>query len=248
MSPPPQRPDVRVLLVEDDSRVARVNRELLERDPGVHVVGSAASCAQGDALAQALAPDLILLDVQLPDGSGLGLLRHWRSVGRTTDVALITAADDEASVRLALAHGAFDYLIKPFTGARLAELVARHRTRRTPPATRPPARLDQAALDRRLGVPTTGEQGRGDGPLPRGIDAHTLERVAQALQVAGPGRSAEDVGDRLNLSRVTAWRYLEYLVRCGRARLDHQYGLPGRPAKLYHADEAAPLESGDAPD
>ena len=57
-------------------------------------VGSAATLAQGDALAQALAPDLILLDVYLPDGSGLGLLRHWRAQGRTTDVALITAADD----------------------------------------------------------------------------------------------------------------------------------------------------------
>ena len=123
---------VRVLLVEDDPRVARINRDLLERDPEVHVVGSAATCAQGDALAQALNPDLILLDVHLPDGSGLGLLRHWRSVGRTTDVALITAADDEASVRLALSHGAFDYLIKPFTGARLAELLARHRARRMP--------------------------------------------------------------------------------------------------------------------
>ena len=92
---------IRVLLVEDDLRVARVNRDLLERDPDVHVVGSAATCAQGDALAQALKPDLILLDVHLPDGSGLGLLRHWRAHGLTTDVALITAADDEASrVRL----------------------------------------------------------------------------------------------------------------------------------------------------
>ncbi|GHF31516.1 response regulator of citrate/malate metabolism [Deinococcus metalli] len=224
-------PSVRVLLVEDDQRVARVNRDLLERDPEVHVVGSAATCAQGDALAQALNPDLILLDVHLPDGSGLGLLRHWRSVGRTTDVALITAADDEASVRLALAHGAFDYLIKPFTGARLADLLARHRARRLPPAPGPALpRLDQGSLDRLLGV-----QGRGVEPLPRGVDPHTLERVAQALGGAGEGVSAEDVGERLGLSRVTAWRYLEHLVRSGRATLEHQYGHSGRPAKLYTA-------------
>lgn len=233
MSPAASIP-VRVLLVEDDLRVARVNRDLLERDPEVHVVGSAASCAQGDALAQALNPDLILLDVHLPDGSGLGLLRHWRSVGRTTDVALITAADDEASVRLALSHGAFDYLIKPFTGARLAELLVRHRARRTPD-TSPAPRLDQAALDRLLGV-----QERGGEVLPRGIDPHTLERVAQALILAGRGISAEEAGDRLNLSRVTAWRYLEHLVRRGRARLDHQYGLAGRPAKLYCAEVVQP--------
>ncbi|WP_309572324.1 response regulator [Deinococcus sp.] len=222
-------PSVRVLLVEDDQRVARVNRDLLERDPDVHVVGSAATCAQGDALAQALNPDLILLDVHLPDGSGLGLLRHWRTVGRTTDVALITAADDEASVRLALAHGAFDYLIKPFTGARLADLLARHRGRRLPVTPGPETpRLDQGSLDRLLGV-----QGRGAEPLPRGVDPHTLERVAQTLDEAGGGVSAEDTGERLGLSRVTAWRYLEHLVRTGRASLEHQYGHSGRPAKLY---------------
>lgn len=218
---------VRVLLVEDDLRVARINRDLLERDPDVHVVGSAATLAQADALAQALAPDLILLDVHLPDGSGLGLLRHWRAQGRTTDVALITAADDEASVRTALAQGAFDYLIKPFTGARLAEVVARHRARRVPLAG---ARLGQSHLDRLLGV-----GGQTPEPLPRGVDPHTLERVAGVLEAAGTALSAEEVGDRAQLSRVTAWRYLEHLVRVGRASLDHQYGLAGRPAKLYRA-------------
>ncbi|MBB5233126.1 response regulator [Deinococcus budaensis] len=227
---------VRVLLVEDDLRVARVNRDLLERDEGVHVVGSAATLAQADALAQALEPDLILLDVHLPDGSGLGLLRHWRAQGRTTDVALITAADDEASVRTALAQGAFDYLIKPFTGARLAEVVARHRARRTPLAGgRGP--LGQSQLDRLLGV-----SGGAPEPLPRGIDPHTLERVAGVLDAAAAALSAEEVGDRAQLSRVTAWRYLEHLVRTGRASLDHQYGQGGRPAKLYRARESAPAE------
>nr|WP_256488138.1 response regulator [Deinococcus sp. HSC-46F16] len=213
------------MLVEDDLRVARVNRDLLERDPGVHVVGSAVTLAQARALVTALSPDLILLDVHLPDGSGLRLLQEWRAGGLTTDVALITAADDEASVRLALAGGAFDYLIKPFTGARLAEVVARHRTRRLPPGT-----LEQAQLDRLLGG------GRGTPePLPRGIDPHTLERVSGVLGGSDSPLSAEEVGDRTQLSRVTAWRYLEFLVRQGRARLEHQYGLGGRPAKLYRA-------------
>lgn len=224
----PEQWPVRVLLVEDDVRVARVNRDLLERDPAVHVVGSAASCAQGDALARALQPDLILLDVHLPDGSGLGLLHHWRAAGILTDVALITAADDEPSVRLALAHGAFDYLIKPFTGARLAELVARHRARR--PTTAGGPRLDQAELDRVLNVTSSASES-----LPRGIDPHTLERVAAALRDAQASVSAEELGERVGLSRVTAWRYLEHLVRVGEATLDHVYGQSGRPAKLYRA-------------
>lgn len=228
MNAPPAALPVRVLLVEDDLRVARINRDLLERDPDVHVVGSAGSCQQGDALAQALDPDLILLDVHLPDGSGLGLLRHWRAQGRTTDVALITAADDEPSIRIALAHGAFDYLIKPFTGARLADLLARHRARRLPSGPR----RDQGSVDRLLGV-----QGSAAEPLPRGVDPHTLERVHTVLNGAGRALTAEETGEAVGLSRVTAWRYLEHLTRTGRAALEHQYGQAGRPTKRYRATE-----------
>ena len=218
---------VRVLLVEDDLRVARVNREWLERDEGVHVVGTAANCAQASELLRALKPDLVLLDVQLPDGSGAELLRSWRAAGEWVDVVMVTAAGDEATVRGALAYGVLDYLIKPFGGSRLAEAVARHRLR---------ARLvqdafSQADLDRFRGL-----QPGDDAALPKGVDARTLERVTAALHLALPeALSAEDVGARVGLSRVTAWRYLEFLVKSGQAELAHLYGAAGRPAKLYRA-------------
>lgn len=218
---------VRALLVEDDMRVARVNREWLERDPDVQVVGTAASCAQARELLRVLEPDLVLLDVQLPDGSGAELLQSWRAAGEWVDVVMVTAAGDEATVRATLAFGVLDYLIKPFGGSRLAEAVARHRVR---------ARLSQnaysqAELDRFRGL-----QPGDEAALPKGVDARTLERVAAALAGARPeALSAEDVGVRVGLSRVTAWRYLEFLVRSGQAELAHLYGAAGRPAKLYRA-------------
>ena len=218
---------VRVLLVEDDVRVARVNREWLERDAEVQVVGTAATCAQARELLTALEPDLVLLDVYLPDGSGSELLRQWRARGEWVDVVMVTAAGDEATVRATLAFGVLDYLIKPFGGSRLAEAVARHRRRvRLSQDT-----FSQADLDRFRGL-QPGEA----AALPKGVDVHTLERVAAVLAACLPEAiSAEDVGVRAGLSRVTAWRYLEYLVRSGQAELAHLYGAAGRPAKLYRA-------------
>ena len=215
---------IRVILVEDDLRVARVNRDLLEIDPDVHVVGTAANCEEGDQLVRNLHPDLVLLDVYLPDGTGLDLLKEWRAREERFDVIMVTAADDVNAVQGAVAHGVLDYLIKPFDRARLTDALARYRSRRRHLRST----FDQERLDRFLGVSS-------EPTLPKGIDARTLERVAQLLSHSGQAMSAEDVGAHVGLSRVTAWRYLEYLVGTGRAKLDYQYGSAGRPSKLYKA-------------
>lgn len=136
---------------------------------------------------------------------------------------MVTAAGDVGAVREALSHGVLDYLIKPFDRARLEGALARYRLRRAHAQNH----FDQQQLDRYLGV-------AGSAPLPRGVDPHTLERVAQLLRMDGTGLSADDVGARIGLSRPTAWRYLEHLVSAGRAELDYQYGA-GRPSKRYKA-------------
>ncbi|WP_027481277.1 response regulator, partial [Deinococcus pimensis] len=96
---------IRVVLVEDDLRVARVNRDLLEAEGDVHVVGTATGVVEGDRLVGTLRPDLVLLDVYLPDGSGLDLLRAWRARGELFEVVMVTAADAGGAVQSALAHG-----------------------------------------------------------------------------------------------------------------------------------------------
>lgn len=214
---------IRVVLVEDDLRVARVNRDLLEADPDVHVIGTALNVAEGDQLARNLRPDLVLLDVYLPDGSGLDLLRAWRARSEVFEVIMVTAADDVAAVQTALAQGALDYLIKPFDRARLMDALARYRLRRQHRGST----FDQQQLDRYLGVLSA-------PALPKGIDPHTLERVTQLLRQRPGSLSAEDVGAQVGLSRPTAWRYLEHLVSAGQAELDYHYGA-GRPSKRYRS-------------
>ncbi len=210
----------RILIVEDDRWVAQVNKGLVEAG-GHEVVGVAGTVQQGLELASSLRPDLILLDMYLQGGSGIELLLALRGAGHLTDVVMLTAADDLQTVRQALALGAADYIIKPFEQARLLGAIARVTGKPQFPA----AGLTQQRLDRLLGLP--------GAALPKGIEEGMLGRVRQTLEGAAEALSAEEVGSQIGVSRVTAWRYLEYLLESGQAQLDFSYGAPGRPAKLY---------------
>lgn len=218
-------PSLSALIVEDDPLVAQVNAGYLAQRPEYHVLGTAHSLNEARPLLRRHRPDLLLLDVYLPDGSGLDLLAEARAEGWVSEVILLTAARDAASVQQALSGGAADFLIKPFTQARLFAALEHLAERRA--AMRGGEReFTQGALDRLLGHAHS-------APLPKRVDAHTLERVLEVLRQAGTPQSAEEVGAALNINRATAWRYLEQLVEQGQARLEVAYGGVGRPTKRY---------------
>lgn len=214
----------RVLLIEDDPWVAQVNAEMVHTVAGFEVIGQAGGVQEGWHMVQQLRPDLALIDVFLPDGSGLELLESLRTHGVLLEAVMITAANDWPSVQKALYEGVLDYLIKPFSQARLQESLERYQQRK---AVQPHVgSLTQTKLDRMLGF-------RQQQLLPKGIDATTLEQVRTLLQSTGLALSAEELGERMGLSRVTAWRYLEYLSQVGVVLLELSYGGPGRPVKRY---------------
>ena len=119
-----------VLIVDDHPGFRRAARALLEAE-GYLVVGESAT--GGDALAavERFHPELVLLDVGLPDVDGLEVCRRIRAEGRTVPVLILTARADEVDTVVGLDAGADDYVTKPF---RLAELLARVRAllRRNP--------------------------------------------------------------------------------------------------------------------
>lgn len=168
--------DFKVLIVEDDPLVAQVNAGYLAQRPGYQVCGVAASVREGGLLLRRERPDLLLLDVFLPDGSGLDLLSEARAEGWVQDVIMLTAARDAASVQTALQHGA-SVLIKPFTRERLYAaldaLEQRHQAMQSGERE-----FTQQALDRLLG------HTQGGAALPKRVDANTLERVLGSLRVA----------------------------------------------------------------
>ncbi len=103
-----------VLIVDDDFMVADIHRRFVERIDGFRPVAVARSGAEALTAAAAHRPHLILLDVYLPDMTGLEVLHRLRAAGDHVGVIMITAARELDTVRGALDGGAADYLIKPF--------------------------------------------------------------------------------------------------------------------------------------
>ncbi|WP_433479170.1 response regulator [Spirillospora sp. CA-142024] len=213
-----------VLVVDDDFRVAQVHAGFVAALRGFSVAGLAHTAAQARSKAAELAPALVLLDVYLPDASGLTLLPELDA-----DVIMATAAADPAVVREAFRHGALHYLVKPFTAAALnARLTAYARYRE---ALSGENDLSQAALDgavRALYAPLHGQP-----PAPKGQSPVTTRLIADALRGAEEPRSAAEVADQVGISRATAQRYLAALAQAGRVVVTLRYGATGRPEHQY---------------
>ena len=105
---------ITVLVVDDDFMVANIHERFVARTEGFEVVGSARTGAEALALTAELDPDLVLLDVHLPDMSGLDVLASLRAGGSEAGVVMVTAERGADAVRTALHGGAMQYLVKPF--------------------------------------------------------------------------------------------------------------------------------------
>ncbi|MFV8571453.1 response regulator [Marinobacter sp. SBS5] len=225
---------IRLLIAEDDRQIAEIQRRFVERLDHVELCGIAHTLADARDLVEVMAPDLILLDVYFPDGSGLDLLRELRAQDSSSDVILITAAKEVDTLRSALRGGVFDYILKPLVFERLEEAVNRFRTR-----LEHLSGLNQLAQNEVDAlIPRTAEEDArsANDRLPKGIDALTLEKI-QDVTGNGEPWSAEEVGKAIGASRTTARRYLEFMVGAGKLSAEVTYGSVGRPERRYQIVE-----------
>ncbi len=221
-------PDVAVLVVEDEELSAQAHADYVRRTAGFALAGVARSSVEALRALRKAPVDLVLLDMHLPDGHGLALLRRMRSEGFLCDVIAVTAARDVEVVKRAVSQGVVLYLLKPFTYAGFRtklDQYADYRSRLTPGG----GALGQDEVDQVLGsLRTTPARTQ----VPKGMSVDTLREVTLALR-DGVGRSATELAADIGASRVTARRYLEYLAAEQVVERSVRYGGSGRPEVEY---------------
>ncbi len=220
---------IRTLVVDDDFRVAKVHAASVAQIDGFTVVGQAHSSEAAVSLVRELQPDLLLLDLYLPDGHGLDLMRSLAGMDLAPrpDFVVITAARDVASVRAAMQLGAMYYLVKPFGFAQLREQLLAYRQLHD--GLEETAVANQETVDALYGLLR--------GPTARLADRRrlppTMARVLDTVRTAEDAVSAAGVSEQLGVSRATAQRYLAELDRRGLVELVLSYGNTGRPEHCY---------------
>ncbi len=219
---------IRVLIVDDDYRVAHTHARCVATTDGYLVVGEAHTGAAAVELINSTAPDLLLLDMYLPDCTGLELVRRISATTeRIPDFLLLTAARDIESIRTAMQLGAFYYLVKPFTLAALREQLQAYsnwvgRLSQAPEGDQ----QDVDALYRLRGAPTR------EVTAGRRLEPTTAKVLEIVLSAPAPLGSAE-VAELLGASRPTAQRHLAELVKNQLIDLQLSYGTTGRPQHRY---------------
>src|SRR6202521_5648162 len=219
---------IRTLVVDDDYRVADLHCAYVERVNGFEVAGRAHTGVEALLSVDQLRPDLVLLDIYLPDMSGLEVLQQLREDDHPpVDVISITAAREVDSLRAAMRGGVVHYLIKPFLFSTFEEKLLSYAAAHAR-MTRI-GQAEQGDVDRIFGALRTAR----NEPLPKGLSDATLDLIVQALGRSQSGLGATAVADEAGVSRVTARRYLDHLCQLGKAEMTMRYGGPGRPEHRY---------------
>ena len=222
---------ISVLIVDDDFMVAKVHAGFVAALDGFEVVGTASTVTQALEAVVRLRPDLVLLDVYLPDMTGLDVLRRLRAAACPSDVIVISAARDVDSIRSALHGGVMHYLVKPFDRRTFETRLRDYAALRSDMAEL--GEVGQTDVDRVFGAGRPAAS-RAAVVTPKGIAPETLELVRATLVAAGPdGLSATECSERTGLARVSARRYLEQLVAQQEAEVRQRYGTAGRPERRF---------------
>ena len=217
--------DLAVYIIEDDPMVLEVNKEFLRKMNGFRLIGESMEGKLAIEQIRNLQPDLILLDMYLPDMTGMELLKSIRMENVQSDVIMITAARDALTIREALRLGAVDYLVKPFRFERFREALLKFSKNHI--KFYAIDKMKQEDID--IWVGSTG----ATSELPKGLNEFTLDQIYSGLKMEELPLTAEQLAQKVGMARVTVRKYLDFLSNEGKVHIELQYGNIGRPTRFY---------------
>ncbi|MCK1992033.1 response regulator [Peribacillus muralis] len=223
---------IKAVIAEDDFRVADIHEKFLKAFDEIEVVGKAVNAKKTLRILEQKKPDLLLLDVYMPDQLGTELLPEIRQKSPNVDIIMITAATEKEQLEKALHYGVENYLIKPVEMKRFNQVIREYLKKVQ--LLKSKQEIDQDFVDLILKkgdvLPETNEV----PALPKGVDEITLTKVIEVLHASDISLSAEQVSGQIGASRTTARRYLEYLISVKRCKAEVVYGVVGRPERRYY--------------
>ena len=225
-----------VLVVEDEAVAARAHAKYIDRIDGYHTAGVAKNATQAMAALtgkifglDADGIDLVLLDMNLPDGHGLQVCRAIRGHRVDVDIIAVTAARDMQIVQEALSYGVAQYIIKPFTFPVFkSKLEAYSSFRNSLGGDSTEGEVTQTDVDTAIAALRTHTVSATAKGVPDAVQTEV-----KAVLVSNPGQSATEMAEGLGVSRVTARRYLEAMADAGMLVRRPRYGSAGRPVLEY---------------
>ena len=219
---------IKVLIVEDDPMLASIHSKFIKELEGFKVIGVEHNGKAAYETLQKEKIDLLILDVHLPGMNGFDILKKIRKKGIKTDVILVTAANEASNIGNAFTYGAFDYLVKPFEYDRLKASLQKYVSMLD--VLKQESIVNQEDLDKIFNAQLEVQR----KSLPKGLHEKTLQRVSDIIKLIETDYvDIEFIAQKIDISKVTARRYLDYLGKVGEIEIDVSYGSRGRPSYNY---------------
>lgn len=221
----------RVLIVEDDPMVAMINEQYVKQNKNFTV---STICRNGEEALNFLEGnkiDLIVLDVYMPVMDGVETLKRIRDKKISSEVIMVTAANDTNTLEQTMHLGVLDYLIKPFTLERF--LVALEKFLSQKETLKQNSIIDQNCIDRLMTQFGTQDKKIKPTEYPKGINKKTLSSMIEYFNENSGWQSVDMIAEKLKISIVTVRHYMNYLVQQKSIVENINYETGGRPCMLY---------------
>ena len=239
-----------VLIVEDDPMVAMINGQYVSKNPLFKVCQTVRNGQEALDYLENNSVDLIVLDVFMPYMDGIETLKKIRERKISSEVIMVTAANDSATIEETMHLGVIDYLIKPFAYERFQVALEKFVSHRN--VLKENCLLDQKSLDKMISarlassvslsdtsmaaagsLPSEKNADQSQENLPKGIQKKTLMMIKDFISENALWFTVSTISDKLGISIVTARHYLAYLEDNGFILSEINYNTGGRPSVLY---------------